>query len=123
MRSVLALLPSFVFGALILAAYISGDFVPTLPTTRANQQDAQKKPEDPQKKADQEPDVISMETNLVVANVTVTDANGNYVSGLKAEDFTLLENTAKQRILSFTHEETPFAAVILLDVSGSIQNK
>jgi Ca-activated chloride channel family protein len=49
--------------------------------------------------------------------------SGNYVSGLKAEDFALLENAAKQQILSFSHEETPFAAVILLDVSGSIQNK
>jgi len=64
-----------------------------------------------------------METNLIVVNVTVTDASDHYVSGLKAEDFKVLENTAQQRILSFSFDEMPFAAAILLDASASMGNK
>ena len=62
--------------------------------------------------------MISVETNLIVVNATVTDALENYVSGLKAEDFKILEDTAPQRILDLTVEEAPFAAAILLDASG-----
>ncbi len=84
--------------------------------TRASQQDPQKKPE-------QAEDVISLETNLVVVNATVTDLSDNYVSGLKAEDFKIFEDAKQQKIVSFSFEETPFAAVILLDASGSMGNK
>jgi Ca-activated chloride channel family protein len=124
MRRGLLLLLSIVFasGAAASAAFVSGTGLPTFPATRAGQQDPQKKPEPPGQPGPED-EVISLETNLVVANVTVTDGSGNYVSGLKAQDFTLLENNARQRILSFSYEETPFAAVILLDVSGSIENK
>jgi Ca-activated chloride channel family protein len=67
--------------------------------------------------------VISVETNLIVVNVTVTDALENYVSGLKAEDFKILEDGAQQRILGLTIDEAPFAAAILLDASGSMGHK
>lgn len=91
-------------------------FALTLPAPHNGQQDPQKKPEPSD-------DVISLETNLVVVNVTVTDIGDNYVSGLKAEDFKIFEDARQQRILSFSFEETPFAAAILLDVSGSMGNK
>lgn len=67
--------------------------------------------------------MISLETNLIVVNATVTDALENYVSGLKIEDFKILEDAAPQRILDLTIEEAPFAAAILLDASGSMGNK
>ncbi|MGE0130360.1 MAG: VWA domain-containing protein [Blastocatellales bacterium] len=94
-------------------------FLFALPATRARQQSQQ----DPQKKTEPAEDVISLETNLVVVNATVTDLSDNYVSGLKAEDFKILEDTRQQRIVNFSFEETPFAAAILLDVSGSMGNK
>jgi len=43
------------------------------------------KPQDPQKKPEPGDDVISMETNLIVVNVTVTDAIENYVSGSRSK--------------------------------------
>lgn len=91
-------------------------FLFALPATRAQQQD-------PQKPAEPSDDVISLETNLVVLNVTVTDPKESYISGLKAEDFKVFEDSSQQRILSFGFEETPFAVVILLDASGSMGNK
>lgn len=118
-------------GLVILVSVIllSGAFVAT-PGARARLQDPPKQQEakrqeaqDPQKKSEPGEDVISMETNLIVVNVTVTDALEKYVSGLKLEDFKILEDTAPQRILELTVEDAPFAAAILLDASGSMGNK
>ena len=115
---------------LLMFPLLSGALV-TTPGARARRQDPQKPQEppkppaaqDPQKKAEPDADVISMETNLIVVNVTVTDALENYVSGLKVGDFKILEDSAPQRILDLTVEEAPFAAAILLDASGSMENK
>ena len=100
-------------------------FFVTSPGARARLQDPPKTKEaqDPQKKAEPGEDVISMETNLIVVNVTVTDTLESYVSGLKAEDFKILEDAKPQRILSLSFDEAPFAAAILLDASGSMGNK
>ena len=40
-------------------------------------------------------DVITIETNLVTVNVAVTDNKGNFVKGLKREDFELFDNNVK----------------------------
>src|SRR5262249_49737796 len=106
---------------LFLSAFLSGAFV-TTPGARARRQDLQK-PQNPQKKSEPSEEVISVETNLTVVNATVTDALENYVSGLKVEDFKILEDGALQRILSLTVDEAPFAAAILLDVSASMGDK
>lgn len=91
-------------------------FLFALPASQAQQQD-------PQKTAEPGADVISLETNLVVLNVSVTDPLENYISGLKAEDFKVFEDNAQQKIVGFGFEETPFAVVILLDASGSMGKK
>ncbi|HYP50491.1 MAG TPA: VWA domain-containing protein, partial [Pyrinomonadaceae bacterium] len=76
-------------------------------------------------KTDDEDDVIKVDTNLVVLNVAVTDSKGNSVTGLKRADFKLFDNGVEQDITSldsiFTAEEAPFAAVVLLDTSGSME--
>ena len=74
-------------------------------------------------KGEQNPDVISIDTTVVVLNVTVTDGAEKYVRGLKAQDFRVFEDTMPQKISSFSVNEMPFAAVILLDTSGSMQQK
>ena len=95
------------------------------PKKTTETQDPKKTPDaqDPQKKNEPAEDVISLETNLIVVNVTVTDGGENYVSGLKAEDFKLFEDAKQQKILSLSFDEAPFAAAILLDASGSMGNK
>ena len=45
------------------------------------------------------------ESDLVLVNVVVRDRKGNAVSGLKAEDFTVLEDGKAQRVASFDVEE------------------
>jgi Ca-activated chloride channel homolog len=76
----------------------------------------------PETQADQD-EVVTLRADLVVVNVTVTDAAGQYAHGLKAKDFALLEDDAPQTINSFSAEESPFAAAILIDMSGSMEYK
>ena len=43
-------------------------------------------------------------SELVLVNVTVRDKNGNFVQGLKPEDFTILEDNKPQKVVSFDVE-------------------
>ncbi len=61
-------------------------------------------------------DTIRVETNLVTVNVAVTDKNGNYVKGLKKDDFEILDNRIKQPIDNFSAEESPVAFGIVYDL-------
>jgi len=45
-----------------------------------------------------------VQSDLVLVNVTVRDRNGNFVQGLKPEDFTLLEDNKPQKVVSFDVE-------------------
>ncbi|HYE76146.1 MAG TPA: VWA domain-containing protein [Blastocatellia bacterium] len=74
-------------------------------------------------KSSEAEDVEKFETNQVLVNVTVVDGLENYVAGLKARDFQVFEDTKPQRIVGFGFEETPFAAAILFDISGSMTHK
>ena len=74
----------------------------------------------------QDDDVIRVNTDLVVLNVTVTDRSGQYVPGLKLSDFTVFEDgkeVSAQLISSFSVHESPFASVVLLDTSGSMESR
>lgn len=71
----------------------------------------------------QDDDTIKVDASIVVVNASVTDATGKTVGGLKQRQFTILEDGIEQSIASFTAEETPFAAVILLDTSGSMEER
>jgi len=72
----------------------------------------------------QEDDVVRVNTDLVVLNLTVTDKSGQYVKGLKGSDFKVYENGVEVQpnmIASFSVQEAPYAAVVLLDRSGSME--
>ena len=73
--------------------------------------------------AQDQDDVVRVETDLVVLNATVLDKDGKFVRGLKRSDFQIFEDGAEQRLASFSSEETPFAAAILLDTSGSMETR
>jgi Ca-activated chloride channel family protein len=70
--------------------------------------------------------VIRTNTELVVLNITVTDKAGQFVPGLHLSDFTILEDgkpVSMQLVSSFSLFESPFAAVVLLDTSGSMETR
>jgi Ca-activated chloride channel family protein len=74
--------------------------------------------------AAQDDDVVRVNTDLVVLNITVTDKDGQYVKGLKVSDFKIYEDgieVQSNMISSFLLQESPYAAVVLLDSSGSME--
>jgi Ca-activated chloride channel family protein len=71
----------------------------------------------------QDDDVIRVTTDLVVLNATVLDKDGKFVPGLKPSDFQIIEDGVEQKVTGFTAGETPFAAAILLDISGSMETR
>lgn len=68
-------------------------------------------------------DIIKVDSSLVVLNAAVLGADGNSVEGLRRDQFHIFEDGAEQPITLFQTEETPFAAVILLDTSGSMETR
>ncbi len=72
----------------------------------------------------QDDDVVRVNTDLVILNVTVTDAAGQYVPGLGLADFKVFEDGKEiplRLISSFSVHEAPFASVVLLDTSSSME--
>lgn len=68
-------------------------------------------------------DVISVDSSIVVMNAAITDSSGKAVSGLTQKQFRVFEDGVEQQIVTFETEETSFAAVILLDTSGSMEQR
>lgn len=71
--------------------------------------------------AQNDDEVISVESSIVVLNATVTDSGGKAVTGLKQNQFKVFEDGQEQKVDVFEAEKTPFAAVILIDTSGSME--
>lgn len=68
-------------------------------------------------------EIVKIDSDLVLVNATVTDRSGAAVTGLKASQFTILIDGVEQKFNTFEPEVTPFAAVILLDTSGSMESR
>ena len=107
---------------LIIVAALSLVFVSA---TAQNQQPAPQKPvptatPDP----NQEREVVNI--RRVRLPITVTDKKGQFVSGLTANDFLVLEDKIPQKIDSFTSEENntlPLYVAVLMDTSPSTAAK
>jgi Ca-activated chloride channel family protein len=77
-------------------------------------------------RSQQDDEVVRVNTDLVILNITVTDKAGHYVPGLRLSDFTIFEDgkeVSTQLISSFSVHESPFASVVLLDTSGSMESR
>ena len=70
-----------------------------------------------------EGDVVRVETQLVSVPAVVTDRNGRPLSGLKLDNFALVEDGKPQRLTNFATIETPFEIALLLDTSGSTRDE
>ena len=65
-------------------------------------------------------EIIKVESRLVVVPVSVTDALGQPVLGLKAQDFQILEDNRGQEIAQISEaEKVPLEIALLFDVSAS----
>ena len=69
-----------------------------------------------------EGDVVRVETQLVSVPAVVTDSSGRPLSGLRPENFRIIEDGQLQTIANFGTAETPFEIALLLDTSGSTRD-
>jgi Ca-activated chloride channel family protein len=117
-----ALLCCLLLGVLALTA--SPCFAQEAAPTPPEQQQRPRRvlPPEPQGEPDE---VLKIDTDLVTVDVTVTDAAGEPVKNLRAEDFKLYDDEAERQIAFYNVEkrangQRPAAIVFALDVSGSM---
>lgn len=61
---------------------------------------------------------ISVESNLVNVDVVVTDQEGNILTGLKKENFRVLDDGQPQQITNFSPTDAPITIVMLMEFSN-----
>ena len=71
--------------------------------------------------ANEEDEVVKVETNLVTMPVSVIDREGRFISGLRQQDFRIFENGVEQKVDYFQSIEQPFTVILMIDVSPSTQ--
>ena len=60
---------------------------------------------------------------LMRLNASVMDRNGRAIGGMKESDFTIYENGVERKITNVVAAQEPFNLVLLLDVSGSVEER
>lgn len=69
-------------------------------------------------------DTLRVDVELVNVVATVTDSEGRYVIGLRAEDFTVEEEGIPQQVVHFTQDShIPVSMGIVLDTSASMMRR
>ena len=72
---------------------------------------------------DAPPKVFSARSELVVVHVTVTDGKARPVVGLPRESFSIYEDGRPESVSFFHNEDNPVTVGLVLDCSGSMQQK
>ncbi|MGA9768825.1 MAG: VWA domain-containing protein [Blastocatellia bacterium] len=65
---------------------------------------------------------IRLKADLVSITASVTDRSGRAIKSLKADDFIIYEDGARQKITHFAATEEPFTLMLMLDISGSTRD-
>jgi VWFA-related protein len=92
-----------------------GDYAKTLPPPRS----------EPTLSLRQAPGQLatSIAPQLMRLNASVTDRNGRAIGGLQASDFSVFEEGTERQVTNVTPSREPFNLVLLLDVSGSVEER
>jgi Ca-activated chloride channel homolog len=91
---------------------------PPLTTAKPAQEPGQK----PAEKGEEEKAfTLSVAVEEVLLNVSVEDALGRPVTDLQKQDFTVFQDGVEQEVRYFGRENVPLSAVLLMDISSSMQ--
>lgn len=71
----------------------------------------------------QDIEAVRVETNLVTVPIIVSDRNDIYIPDMQQEEFTIEEDGVPQQLAFFANITQPFHVVLMLDTSGSTQQK
>jgi VWFA-related protein len=66
------------------------------------------------------PESLSVSVDLVTLQVLVTDTQGNALTGLRPENFTIYEDNVKQEISNFSPIDASITAVLLVEYSNNV---
>ena len=108
-------LRAFLFG--VLAAVLAFPPSQWAALAQQQQQQQQKPPDEKKKEEPQDQYALAVEVPLVNVDVVVTDNNGNFLQGLRKENFRVLEDGVPQTITNFAPSEAPITMVILVEFS------
>src|SRR5438128_245368 len=97
--------------------------VPRKTNQRTDTQKPQPAPEPTPLDTQQPVETIKIDTNLVTIPVIAADINGLYVPDLRQDEFNLYEDGVKQNVAFFATVSAPFHVILMLDTSGSTQEK
>jgi len=67
--------------------------------------------------------VSAVAPQLMRFNASVTDRHGRAIGGMKESDFTVFENGIERQVTNVVPTSEPFNLVLLLDVSGSVEER
>ncbi|MDQ2937203.1 MAG: VWA domain-containing protein [Acidobacteriota bacterium] len=67
--------------------------------------------------------VSALSAQLMRFNASVTDRNGRAIGGMKESDFSVFENGVERQVTKVVPTNEPFNLVLLLDVSGSVEER
>ncbi|HKP73355.1 MAG TPA: VWA domain-containing protein, partial [Pyrinomonadaceae bacterium] len=120
--------PLLVSAALsLLLSFASPPLFAQTQQTQPDAQQPQQRPRrvEPDAPKDGDDEVLRVDTDLVLVDVTVTDAEGRPVRNLNQGDFKLYEDGTERPIAFFNvekrrGEQRPVAVVFVVDVSGSM---
>jgi len=92
-----------------------GDYSKTLPRPRS----------EPELVASRAPGeiVTAVSPQLMRVNASVTDRNGRAIPGMRDADFSVYEDGSERKIVNVSPAAEPFNLVLLLDVSGSVEER
>ena len=109
---------------LLISICVAAQQVAQQPTQRPRRVKGSDQTTEVKKNSDEvdEGDVVRVDTQLVSVPAVVTDSMGHPLSGLRPENFRLLEDGQPQTIANFGTAETPFEIALLLDTSGSTRD-
>src|SRR5690349_3849999 len=67
--------------------------------------------------------VTAVGRQLMRFNASVMDRNGRAIPGMRESDFTVFENGIERKITNVSPANEPFNLILLLDVSGSVEER
>jgi type IV secretory pathway VirB10-like protein len=109
--------------ALVVAIALTAAFAQTRPE-RQKPNPPKPSPTQPETPAEpQDIETVTTDTDLVTVPLIANDSNGTYITDLRQDEFTIVEDGVPQQIAFFGKVAAPFHVVLMLDTSSSTQDK
>src|SRR2546422_1304982 len=103
---------------ILLGVLIAGLMLPLGLTPAAAQAPQDAKQQKPEQKPQEGGATISVEVTVVTLDVVAATQHGDIITGLKKENFRVLEDGAPQTISSFAPTDAPITMVLLMEFSS-----